>query len=409
MSNYNEIIELANKAKKGLQLSGDEARVKAMLSMAQAIKMNANKILEANKIDLENATSILPVMKKRLSLTLEKINAIADDVISVSKLESVCDKVLEEIKRPNGLLIKKISQPFGVILTIFESRPNVCVDIASLCIKTSNVCILRGGKEAINTNKAIVDVIRNAIKDYIPEDSVNLITDQSHDVVDELLQRKDKIDLVIPRGSARLINHVVETSMVPVIETGAGICHVYVDKSANLDMAVEIIMNAKMSNPAVCNAAETLLIHKDIKDGLLYLLKKNNFDTMVDVYGDEDISHILKCKPVDSFDIEFDDLKMNFKTVSDVSEAIEHINNHSTKHSEVIVTEDLDNVNKFMSEIDSACIYHNASTRFTDGGCFGFGAEVGISTQKLHARGPMGLKELMTYKYVIFGNGQIRK
>lgn len=409
MSNYNEILDLANEAKFELIKTSEDMRVKAMYAMSRAIKEKKDKILAANKIDLENANGILDVMKKRLSLTAEKIDNIADDVISVANLESVCNKILEEIDRPNGLKIKKISQPFGVILTIFESRPNVCVDIASLCLKTSNVCILRGGKEAINTNKAIVEIIRDAIKDYIPVNSVNLITDLGHDVVDELLQRKDKIDLVIPRGSARLINHVVETSLVPVIETGAGICHVYVDKSADINMAVDIIINAKTSNPAVCNAAETLLIHKDVLDDVLYLLKEKKFDTMVMVYGDEKVSKILNAQPVDSYDIEFDDLKMNFKVVDGIDEAINHINKHSTKHSEVIVTNDLDNVKKFMEEIDSACVYHNASTRFTDGGCFGFGAEVGISTQKLHARGPMGLKELMTYKYLIYGNGQIRK
>lgn len=409
MNSYEEVLKRANIAKRELPLVDENIRIKAMLKMSEALKANSDMIIEANKIDLENATNILPVMKKRLSLTKEKLEGIANDIVSVANLESVCDKVLEEIKRPNGLLIKKISQPFGVILTIFESRPNVCVDIASLCLKTSNVCILRGGKEALNTNKALVSVMRNAIKDFIPEDSINLIEETSHDVVDKLLSAKGLIDLAIPRGSARLINHVVDVAKVPVIETGAGVCHVYVDETANLDMAYDIIYNSKTSNPAVCNASETLLIHRSIKDKLLQLLKEKNFDTMVLVHGDLEISGVLSAKEVDSFDIEFNDLEMNFKIVNSIDEAIDHISRYSTKHSEVIVTEDKKNAERFLKEIDSACVYHNASTRFTDGGCFGFGAEVGISTQKLHARGPMGLKELMTYKYQIYGNGQIRK
>lgn len=409
MNSYEEVLKRANIAKRKLPLVDENIRIKAMLKMSEALKANSDMIIEANKIDLENATNILPVMKKRLSLTKEKLEGIANDIVSVANLESVCDKVLEEIKRPNGLLIKKISQPFGVILTIFESRPNVCVDIASLCLKTSNVCILRGGKEALNTNKALVSVMRNAIKDFIPEDSINLIEETSHDVVDKLLSAKGLIDLAIPRGSARLINHVVDVAKVPVIETGAGVCHVYVDETANLDMAYDIIYNSKTSNPAVCNASETLLIHRSIKDKLLQLLKEKNFDTMVLVHGDLEISGVLSAKEVDSFDIEFNDLEMNFKIVNSIDEAIDHISRYSTKHSEVIVTEDKKNAERFLKEIDSACVYHNASTRFTDGGCFGFGAEVGISTQKLHARGPMGLKELMTYKYQIYGNGQIRK
>ena len=409
MNSYEDILRKANEAKRKLPLVSEDIRIKAMIKMSEALKANADKILEANKIDLDNATNILPVMKKRLSLTKEKLESIANDVVSVANLASVCDKVLEEINRPNGLLIKKISQPFGVILTIFESRPNVCVDIASLCIKTSNVCILRGGKEALNTNKALVSVMRNAIKDFIPEDSINLIEETSHDVVDKLLSAKGLIDLAIPRGSARLINHVVDIAKVPVIETGAGVCHVFVDESADLNMAYDIIYNSKTSNPSVCNATETLLIHRSIKDKVLQLLKEKNFDTMVLVHGDKEISGVLSAKEVDSFDIEFNDLEMNFKIVDSIDEAIAHISKYSTKHSEVIVTENKENAERFLKEIDSACVYHNASTRFTDGGCFGFGAEVGISTQKLHARGPMGLKELMTYKYIIYGNGQIRK
>lgn len=409
MSSYTEVLENASKAKRLLPLVSEEIRIEAMRRMSEALKANEEEILKANKIDLDNAQNILPVMRKRLSLTHDKLFSIADDILSVASLPSVCNQTLEEIERPNGLMIKKISQPFGVILTIFESRPNVCVDIASLCLKTSNVCILRGGKEAINTNKALVSTMREAIKDLIPEDSINLIEETSHDVVDKLLTAKGYIDLAIPRGSARLINHVCDTATVPVIETGAGVCHIYVDQSADLNMAYDIILNAKTSNPAVCNAAETLLIHRSIKSELLSLLKEKNFDTIVSVHGDSEVSGILNATGVDSYDIEFNDLEMNFKIVDNIDEALDHIRRYSTKHSEVIVTEDKKNAEKFINEIDAACVYHNASSRFTDGGCFGFGAEVGISTQKLHARGPMGLKEIMTYKYVIYGNGQIRK
>lgn len=409
MSSYLDIVNNANVAKRELPLISEDIRIKAMVAMSDALKNNASAILEANKIDLENATNILPVMKKRLSLTKEKLISIADDIISVTKLPSVCNQIIEEIDRPNGLKIKKITQPFGAVLCIFESRPNVCVDIASLCIKTSNVCILRGGKEAINTNKALVDVMRDAIKEYIPQNSINLITETDHAVVDELLSMKGKIDLAIPRGSARLINHVVDVAKVPVIETGAGVCHVYVDEDADLEMAADIIINAKTSNPAVCNAAETLLINKKVSKELLRLLKQRSFDTMVMVHGDKEIQGELNATDVKSFDIEFNDLEMNFRIVDNIDEAISHINTFGTKHSEVIVTKSDSNALKFMAEVDAACVYHNASSRFTDGGCFGFGAEVGIATQKLPPRGPMGLRELMTYKYIIFGNGQIRK
>ncbi|MCR5706507.1 MAG: glutamate-5-semialdehyde dehydrogenase [Acholeplasmatales bacterium] len=409
MSNWLDIVDRANEAKKKLPLASSKNRVLAMEAMSKALIDNCDYILEQNKIDLENAVNITPVMKKRLSLTKEKLISIAEDVISVSKLPDPTNQTLEEFTRPNGLKIKKVSQPFGVILTIFESRPNVCVDIASLSIKTANVCVLRGGKEAKNTNKALVDTIRNAIKDYIPEDSVNVLLDTTHDDVEQMLMMKDKFDLCVPRGSKGLINHVVNTSLVPVIETGAGVCHVFIDESADLNMAYDILLNGKTSNPAVCNATESLLIHKNISDKVLQLLKEKKFDTIVSVHGDENIKKYLNASPVESFDTEFDDLCINIKIVSSIDEAIEHISKYGTKHSEVIVTNDDNNALKFMNEIDAACVYHNASSRFTDGGCFGFGAELGISTGKLHARGPMGLKEMMTYKYLISGNGQIRK
>ncbi len=406
---YIDVIDKAVNAKLPLASKTQEKRILAMEAMSKALIENKDYILEQNKQDLLNASNIADVMKKRLTLTEEKLISIANDVLTVSKLEDPTNKVLEEIKRPNGLIIKKISQPFGVILTIFESRPNVCVDIASLAIKTANVCILRGGKEAKKTNKALVDTIRNAIKDYIPEDSVCLLEDTTHEDVEKILTMKDKIDLCVPRGSRGLINHVVNTSLIPVIETGAGVCHVYVDSDADLEMACDIIINGKMSNPSVCNATESVLINKSCYKELLKLLKEREFDTMVRVHGDALVKEYLISDDVKSYDTEFNDLDINMHVVESLDEAITHINKYGTKHSEVIVTKNDSNAQKFMQLVDAACVYQNASSRFTDGGCFGFGAELGISTGKLHARGPMGLKEMMTYKYIIFGNGQIRK
>lgn len=404
-----DVVDKANEAKKKLPLTDSLQRIHAMEAMSKALISNADYILEQNKIDLANATNLSDAMLKRLTLTKEKLEAIANDVIAVSKLPDPCDQILEEFERPNGLIIRKVSQPFGVILTIFESRPNVCVDIASLSIKTANVCVLRGGKEAKNTNKALVDTIRNAIKDYIPEDSVCLLLDTSHDDVETMLQMRDKFDLCVPRGNKGLIKHVVDTALIPTIETGAGVCHVYVDSDADLNMAYDIILNGKTSNPSVCNATECLLVHKNVCEKLFQLLKEKKFDTIVNVHGDKLVQRFLDATDVDSFDIEFDNLDINIKVVDSLEEAIDHISKYGTKHSEVIVTNNNDNALKFMREIDAACVYQNASSRFSDGGCFGFGAELGISTGKLHARGPMGLKEMMTYKYLIFGNGQIRK
>lgn len=409
MSNYLETVDRAYNAKKGLSLATEESRVLALRAINEALKKNIDLILLENEKDLKNAYDIPEVMQKRLSLTKEKLIKIADDVIEVANLDSVCNKTLEEIKRPNGLLIKKVSVPFGVILAIFESRPNVCVDIASLCIKTSNVCLLRGGKEAINTNKCLVKIMKEAISPYISSDSICLIEETDRSVVSELIKMKDKIDLCVPRGGKGLIDNIVNNSLIPVIETGAGVCHTYVDKDANLDMALEILANAKLSNPAVCNACECVLVHKDIAKTFYQKLYSSKTLDNVIIYGDLLTRKYLDCNEVSSYYTEFDDLKLNARVVENIDEAIAHINTYGTKHSEVIVTNNIDAAKKFMDEIDAACLYHNASSRFSDGGCFGFGAELGISTGKMHARGPMGLKEMMTYKYKIYGNGQIRK
>lgn len=409
MNNYLDVINNACEAKKLLPLTSKENRIKAMEAISKALKENASLIIEANKIDLANALDISPVMKKRLALSVEKLNSIADDVIAVSKLDEVLGETIETINRPNGLVIKKESVPFGTILAIFESRPNVCVDIASLCIKTANVCVLRGGKEAINTNKALVSVMRNAIKDYIPVDSINLIEQTDRTIVNELITMKDKLDLVVPRGGKGLIDNIVNNSLVPVIETGAGTCHIYIDEYANLEMAYSILENAKLSNPAVCNAVECIIVNRKIANEFFSLLKDRNFDKIVLLHGDDEVREYINCTNVESYGTEFNDKEANIKLVDNVSEAINHISLYGTKHSEVIVTENEENAIRFMNEIDAACLYWNASTRFSDGGCFGFGAELGISTGKMHARGPMGLKEMMTYKYKIYGNGQIRK
>ena len=407
--NYKDVIENANIAKKSLSNASEETKIEALKAMSKALKDNVPKILEANKLDLDNASLLMPVMRKRLALTEEKIIAIANDVISVSNLDSVCNKVLETINRPNGLVIKKVAVPFGVILAIFESRPNVCVDIASLCIKTSNVCVLRGGKEAINTNTCLVSIIREAIAPFIDENSVSLITETDRAIVNELITMKDKIDLVVPRGGKGLIDNIVNNSLVPVIETGAGTCHIYVDKNASLDMAVNITLNGKLSNPAVCNALECILVHENVYKEYFDLLKSQKFDKIVNVHGCDITKEYFNCDSVSSYYKEFDDLEVNIKVVKSLDEAISHINTYGTKHSEVVVTNDEAVAQKFLSEVDAACVYWNASSRFSDGGCFGFCAELGISTGKMHARGPMGLKEMMTYKYEIFGNGQIRK
>ncbi len=408
MEDYLVIIEKANNAKKSLSLASSEMKIKALEAISKGLIENIDLILKANKIDLENAFNISDVMKKRLLLTEDKIKAIASDVLAVSKLDDPVNQVIEEINRPNGLLIKQVRVPFGVILAIFESRPNVVVDIASLCIKTGNVCVLRGGKEAMNTNKVLVDIIGKAIERYIDKDSVLLITDTNRELVDKLILLKDKIDLVVPRGGKGLIDKVVNNSLVPVIETGAGVCHAYIDEDVDLDMAVNIVRNGKMSNPAVCNSLECLLVNKKVAKEFFDKLLATDFKDNVQIYGCDETNKYIDCVSVESYHEEFDDLKINVKIVNNVDEAIDHIGEYSTKHSEVIISNNLENQEKFLDKVDSACVYVNSSTRFTDGGCFGFGAELGISTGKMHARGPMGLKEMTTYKYKIIGNGQVR-
>ena len=336
----------------------------------------------------------------------------AQGVREVADLPDPIGAVQSEIIRPNGLRIQRVSVPLGVIAVIFEARPNVTSDAAALCLKAGSACLLRGGKEAIHSNTAIAEVMRNALREMgFPADCIQLVEDTSRESATALMRLSGYVDVLIPRGSARLIRSVVENATVPVIETGAGNCHVYVDRDANIDMAAEIVFNAKTSRVSVCNAAESLVVHADIAGKVLPKIAARLSEKDVTLYGDARAKAILPdIIPADESDwgTEYLDYKMSVRVVDSVEEAIAHITRYSTGHSECIVTDNPKTAEKFLNEVDSAAVYHNASTRFTDGGEFGFGAEIGISTQKLHARGPLGLPQLTSVKYKIFGNGQIR-
>lgn len=411
----NQIVEqlkLAKNACREMQNINKDIKEKALKLIARALISHMDLILEENQKDINMAkeNGISDAMIDRLKLTQERIEAMSSDILKVMKLDDPIGSVVREIHRPNNLIIKQIRIPIGVIGIIYESRPNVTVDIASLCIKTNNVCVLKGGKEAIHSNRILVKVINDAIQGILPDHCVTLIETVERKDIDYVIKAHDYIDVVIPRGSAGLINYVVANASVPVIETGAGICHLYIDKLADLKMAVEIAYNGKIQRPSVCNAIETILVHKDIADQFLPALK-DAFANQVKFYVDEKAAQYLDgdIATDKNYATEYDDYICNVKVVEDENEAIEHIYNFSTKHSEAIVSEDYELAEYFMDSLDSACVYHNASTRFTDGGEFGFGAEVGISTQKLHARGPLGLQEMTSTKYKIYGHGQIRK
>lgn len=413
----NSIQQLGQRAKKAsFEISSLTTQQKndALKEIASILIEDTYEILRQNEIDIQNAKSngISDVMVDRLLLTEERIKSISKAINKVIQLDDPVGVVLGGGKQPNGLNITKISVPLGVIGIIFESRPNVTVDAAVLCIKSGNVTILRGGKEAINTNKALVKSMRKALKNKsLPEDMVILVEDTSRDSAVEMMKLNDFIDVLIPRGGAGLIKTVVENSTVPVIETGTGNCHIYVDESAQLDMAVNIVNNAKTSRPSVCNACESLLVHKNIANEFLRKISEKFKEHDVQILGCEQTKEILKditLATQQDYMTEFLDYKISVKVVNDIDEAIAHINKYSTKHSECIITNDLNSSLKFTTLVDAAAVYVNASTRFTDGGEFGLGAEIGISTQKLHARGPMGLQQLTTYKYIVQGNGEIR-
>lgn len=414
-----EILIRAKNAAKEMHKFGTDDINLALEYMADALIENTDVILSKNKIDVDAARGkISDVMIDRLALDESRINGMAKGILDVAKLPSPVGNILDKVKRPNGLIIEKISVPMGVIAIIYESRPNVTSDAASLALKSGNVCILRGGKEAYNSSKAITEALRYGLeKAGLPKDAVQMVDDISRESAKELMLAKGYVDLLIPRGGAGLIRTCVENAVVPCIETGTGICHIYIDKDADFSKALSIVENAKTSRPSVCNAAEVCLVHKNIASEFLPLLKKR----LVDDRAEKGLKPvILKCDTValnyidatqaetSDFDTEFLDYIMAVKVVDSAQDAVEHIAAHSTAHSEAIITENKTTADYFLSNVDSAAVYVNASTRFTDGGEFGLGCEMGISTQKLHARGPIGLRELTTYKYIIHGNGQIR-
>ena len=388
-----------------------EEKNKALLSMAEALAAHEEAILAANARDLEAAAgSISPVMLDRLRLTPDRIAAMARGIREVAALPDPVGEILEEHTRPDGLNIRKVAVPMGVIAIIYESRPNVTSDAAALALKSGNVCVLRGGKEAFRSANAIVEALREGLtRQGIPETAVNLVQDTSRAGAEALMTANGYIDLLIPRGGAGLINACLRTATVPCIATGTGICHVYVEKTANLDMALAIVENAKTSRPSVCNAEEVLLVDRAIAPVFLPMLLRR-IGKRVELRLDEEARAIIPGVPAGEkdFDTEFLDYILAVKCVENVEEAVAHISAHSTGHSEAIVTQSPEAERYFTTNVDSAAVYVNASTRFTDGGEFGLGCEMGISTQKLHARGPMGLRELTTYKYIVHGNGHIR-
>ena len=414
-----QILNNAKAAKNSAFSLTTEIKNRALEEISKALIENTDIILSANRLDVEAAKgTVSDVMIDRLTLDSKRIKSMADGILTVAALPDPCGKTLNSYLRDDGLLIEKVSAPFGVVAVIYESRPNVTSDAAALTLKSGNVCILRGGKEAYRSSKAIVDVMRSAIKKVgLDENLINLIDDTTRTSADELMKANGYVDLLIPRGGAGLINACLKNATVPCLQTGTGICHVYVDKCADIEKALKIVNNAKTSRPSVCNAAEVMIVHSEIANEFLPKIKKIFTDDRksqnlcpVELVVDERAAKIINGTPCDdnSFDTEFLDYKMAVKIVDSVEEAVSHILSHSTGHSEAIISEDESACNYFAKATDSAAVYINASTRFTDGGEFGLGCEIGISTQKMHARGPVGLEELNTYKYIVKGNGNIR-
>ena len=405
--------ENAVKAKYTISLLEEKKRNDILLKIAEALVKNSAFIIEQNKIDYDKGVSenMKAGLLDRLMLNEQRIEGISEGIRQVAALEDPLNRVLSEKTMANGMHIKKISVPLGVIGIIYESRPNVTADAFSLTFKSGNVCILKGGSDAINSNIAIVKVIRDVLKEEnVDENAVQLIEKTDRESAAAFMKLNDYVDVLIPRGSANLIKAVVNNSTIPVIETGSGNCHVYVDKDADIDMAVNIIFNAKTQRIGVCNACESLVVHKDIKEALLPKLAAKLKEKDVEIRGDKGTKDVIDCVDAteEDFGKEYLDYIISVKTVSDVDEAIAHINKYNTGHSDCIVTNNDETADKFLKGVDAACVYRNVSTRFTDGFEFGLGAEIGISTQKLHARGPMGLNELTSYKYIITGNGQTR-
>lgn len=412
-----KLVIMGQKAKNAsyeLGVASTKEKDDALIFMAEELLKAKEEIIKANKIDLNTAEAkgMSKAMLDRLALSDERIEGMADGLKDVVKLQDPVGEVISMWQRPNGLQIGQKRVPLGVIGIIYEARPNVTCDAAGLCLKTGNAVILRGGSEAINSNKAVVAALTKGIERAgLPEGCIQLVEDTSREIVNEMMKLNEFIDVLIPRGGAGLIQAVLKNATVPVIETGTGNCHIYVDENCDFEMAKNITVNAKASRPSVCNAAEKLLVNEKIAKEFLPIAVKALRENGVAVRGDEAaqaiINDIEKANEED-WRKEYSDYIMAVKIVKDVNEAIEHINKYGTGHSEAIITESYKNSQKFLQRVDAAAVYVNASTRFTDGGEFGFGAEIGISTQKLHARGPMGLKELTTIKYIIYGNGQIR-
>ncbi len=409
-----DICKAACRVKYSLQTLSDNKINEALYSIAEALISSTESILEANAVDLANgkAKNMPEGLLDRLALSDVRIKAIAEGLKEVAALDNPKGRIIESFSRPNGMMIDKVRVPFGVIGIIYESRPNVTADAFALCFKTGNAVILKGGSDAINSNMAITKAIKSGLKKCgIDEDAINLIESTDRSVTTEFMRMKEYVDLLIPRGGAKLIESVVMNATIPVIETGTGNCHVFVDESADIKMAANIIENAKTQRIGVCNACESLIVHRSVLKPLFDELSKREKMKRVEIRADEaSLPFAEGAIPAteEDFGTEYLDYKLSVKTVDSVSEAIDHINRYSTHHSETIVTENKDNAELFLANVDAACVYHNVSTRFTDGFEFGFGAEIGISTQKLHARGPMGLNELTSYKYVIRGNGQVR-
>lgn len=413
MEALDKLLKRTKIASKELALSSEKTRNEILKEIGNNLLIKKEEIIIANKIDIENAKikGISKVMINRLELDDNRIISIVNDINKIISLKSPVGEVIESYNHNNGMVINKVRVPFGVICAIYESRPNVSIDIACLSIKTANACVLRGGSEAINTNKKIIEIIKNSIGKFINSDCVTLVEDQNRKLIDELINSKEYIDLVIPRGGKSLINYITSNCKVPFIETGAGTCHIYVDNESDINIALKVIENAKVSKPSVCNAVECVLINKEIKNSFLEKLKLIMDKNSVIINGCSETAKIINVRKIEDeneYYNEYNDYVMNVKVVDDIYEAVDHINKYGTKHSDCIITTNKEKAEYFLNNIDSACVYLNSSTRFSDGGEFGFGAELGISTQKLHARGPMGLKEMTTYKYKIYGEGQIR-
>ena len=414
MENLILMGENAKKAAYDLSILSTKTKNNALALMAKELLDSKEEIIRANKIDMQEAKNknVSETLLDRLYLNDKRVEDMATGLLEIVKLPDPVGEIISMWKRPNNLQIGQKRVPIGVIGIIYESRPNVTCDAAGLCLKSGNATILRGGSDAINSNKAIVKALRNGIeKSGLPKDAIQLVSDTDREVAQKMMRLNEYIDVLIPRGGENLIKSVVKNATIPVIETGTGNCHIYVDESADFNMAIDIVLNAKTQRPGVCNAAEKLLIHENISKEFLPKVVKALREKNVEIRGDEKskevVDDIILAKD-EEWDKEYLDYIIAVKIVENVDEAIKHINNHGTKHSEAIITESYKNSQKFLERVDAAAVYVNASTRFTDGSEFGFGAEIGISTQKLHARGPMGLKELTSTKYIIYGNCQIR-